>query len=71
MDGTSTRDEVWADICARHQTRAERMAAWVLAPVIRLTPDAEWAAMHAGTCGLCEAPGRLYACGWRCEGCAP
>ena len=66
-----TRARIWREICERYPDPKRRTAAWIACDVIAQIPDAEWRAMHAGTCGLCGAGARLYPAGWRCDAHAP
>ena len=64
----STRDRVWKEIFAKHPTDKARMDAWLQTDLIPMIGKAEWAAMHAGKCGVCgSSSGRLYPGGWRCD----
>lgn len=73
----STRDDAVARFAAHYDDGTEEgrdrlLSAWRVFPLIRTIPADEWTAMHAGTCGLCDAEGaRLYPTGWRCDACKP
>ena len=68
----STRERVWREIESQSPDQEAALATWKATELISKIPQAEWAAIHEGTCGLCGAGrARCLATGWRCHGCAP